>query len=794
MNNNLDKTYYSVLFQLLKEHPQTKELKVKGEAFTNLDLKESIEIVTAKKSFNKVNSLNSIFENLGKKKGDALSYTYKLPVNKIDLLKSSCFPNQKENAKWFEGFQKDVESITFSEPFLKNDTETLLFVLQKWTSNLASGYGEDISFYDFAKLTAATYCCLEKAEDKVNPFLFVGGGISGIQDFLYDIVSKNAAKNLKGRSFYLHVLVEAVLFKIVKKLELSIGHIVYSSGGNFYLLAPNTKSVIKDLKDLKEDISDSLFKTHQISLNSELNWIEVSASNFKGDFHFVCKRLADAVSEEKRHKFDRQILNDFESLFYPSEVGGEINRDVITNEELTHDMYDAEEVFVLGEAIPRLANEEEFKKGDNLVHLKSAYQIKLGFGLKSAKKYYPDNNDSEKIENRKGYRFPVDLGIDADFNDDEIVTYDKYKMLVNDTDNFLSQANSNSVLGFQFYGGNDYPLIKVKDKKGKEREVSKTFSEMAGRKETDKEDRRDYVESFFEPTFKRLAVLRMDVDGLGTIFREGLPSLAAYSTLSRNLDWFFKGYLNTLWKKYDENTQIIYSGGDDLFIVGRWNELIDFAKDIKEALKEFVCGNERISISGGIALVTPKFPVIKAAEYAGDNEQKAKDYSFKGIEKNAFSMMGITLNWDYEFKIVEHLKQLFVDFILNEKDEESNRKYKKPLPSSFIFKVNGFYETVEYYQERGIKDYRWIWQMAYDLTRMKERIDEKGKKEEDKPIIVFLKELIEWTIQKETPLSILKATNKQDKLKDLEFFRLLNLACIWASYEIRNKGNETNND
>ena len=100
---------------------------------------------------------------------------------------------------------------------------------------------------------------------------------------------------------------------------------------------------------------------------------------------------------------------------------------------------------------------------------------------------------------------------------------------------------------------------------------------------------------------KRLGVLRMDVDNLGKIFQGGISperaTLSRYSALSRSMDYFFSGYLNTIWQEVaPEQSIIIYSGGDDVFIVGSWEQTIAIAKRIKEDFRKFSCGNPNFSI------------------------------------------------------------------------------------------------------------------------------------------------------------------------------------------------------
>jgi CRISPR-associated protein Csm1 len=827
MKDNTEILYFSVLVELLKEHPQTAGLKVQSEAFFEKpdgeDLDTAMKAVTSGRTSNGSASVNSIFEHFGK---TATSYTKPLALEPLSIKRDSGFPNGVNDPNWHKGFQDDLDTIAFdSLENLKANTETLLFVIQKWTSNLASGCGEDIPFYDVAKLTAAAYICLQKADDKKMPFLFVSGGVSGIQDYLFDIVSKNAAKNLKGRSFYLHVLVEVILHKIMKCLNVYLTNVVYASGGNYLLLVPNTKENIKHLEDLKKDISNSLFDTHHIGLYTELAWLETDIDTLQNNYSEIGKELTVLIGADKRHKFNRQILNQFGKLFEAIEEGGETRKDVITNEEILET--EESKTYFLNEAVPLKAKTEEFKEGINLVNRKTAYQILLGFGLKSAKTIKPD--DWQIIQDEVGRAFPVILGVDPELTQKgDKLSFGKYELAVNETDKFDKNKIS-LVQGFQFYGGNNYPRIQLV--KGKEIVWSpKTFSEMAGQLETEKDKKGNALRTYYlkddkpiqEADFKRFGVLRMDVDGLGKIFKHEVKSVVVHSTLSRNVDWFFKGYLNTIWEeKYKDDTQIIYSGGDDLFIVGRWHELILFAKDIREEFKKWVVEHGKLSISGGISLVTSKFPVIKAAEYAGEAEDGAKkhkivrlgypsnhagkkEYKFYSLmppiqeeteykkedylKKDSFLMMGVRMNWGYEFKAVEFLKNKLVRLI---------SLTNKPLPRSFLFKTSGYYEetlpkgdinTAEYKKEKLERQRgRWVWQMAYDFTRMQERC--KPRKEDSTEVVDFLQELINWTIgkEKQTPPSVSKHIDVAE-IDYFTFFKFLNLACIWASYELQDKG------
>lgn len=151
----------------------------------------------------------------------------------------------------------------------------------------------------------------------------------------------------------------------------------------------------------------------------------------------------------------------------------------------------------------------------------------------------------------------------------------------------------------------------------------------------------------------RLGVLRMDVDSLGGIFATGLPqtevTLSRLTNLSKTLAYFFGGQVSTIVQRADtawkQRAQIIYAGGDDVFIVGSWSVLPALARHIREAFSRFTCGNPAWGISGGLAVVRAEQPVAAAARVAGELEAAAKTVRPSGRAKDALAFLGEPLPW-----------------------------------------------------------------------------------------------------------------------------------------------------
>ncbi|NJM12911.1 MAG: hypothetical protein HC889_14500 [Synechococcaceae cyanobacterium SM1_2_3] len=231
----------------------------------------------------------------------------------------------------------------------------------------------------------------------------------------------------------------------------------------------------------------------------------------------------------------------------------------------------------------------------------------------------------------------------------------------------------------------------------------------------------------------RLGVLRMDVDNLGEIFIRGLRfpgvtgaekemgSLSRVATLSRQLNWFFAGHLSQLLKPF-ERVQTIYAGGDDLFLIGSWDELPQVTNMIRSRFRDYCAGNPNFTLSGGIAVVRGKYPISRAAELAGEAESAAKGLKRDtGRKKDALSFLDTVVGWE-EFPRADELRMHIQNII----DLTNNRAILNRLRSVIL--------TVQEYERRlcqsrfSTKDLhelahwqKWRWQLVYNLTRMKRR-------------------------------------------------------------------------
>jgi CRISPR-associated protein Csm1 len=161
----------------------------------------------------------------------------------------------------------------------------------------------------------------------------------------------------------------------------------------------------------------------------------------------------------------------------------------------------------------------------------------------------------------------------------------------------------------------------------------------------------------------------MDVDDLGQLFGQGFrhqdstgtvvntATLVRVASLSAALSRYFEGWVGELCRdvnrtearKGNELVYAIYSGGDDLFIVGTWDVLPELARRIREDFRTYTAGNRRLHLSGGITLHGGKEPLYQAADLAGD----ALDAAKRVHGKDAVNFLDISVGWGEWQQVLE---------------------------------------------------------------------------------------------------------------------------------------------
>lgn len=463
--------------------------------------------------------------------------------------------------------------------------------------------------------------------------IFIKGDISGIQEFIFNITSKGAAKSLKSRSFLIEAICKFAILKISSVFITT--KVLYNGGGNFYL------AIDKDWNEelfvrLKTDIYRALIE-EQFSLS--LVHLECNKIDFDSIYNENLEQINKLSGKEKLSLLKSLPTNDINTFFEPFD---DIKKS---------DKKDAFSVYAnLTSHITRnptynISQSEKFHKltiADNKIYF---LDLKMEFG------------NSYKESCRIDKHIPI-------WNDKLAKTY------INDFDEVPTIGN---IVEFE--------------------SLSKFAKQRTG---TDK-----------------LGVLKLDIDNLGLIFKN-ISQKEKNIYLSEQLTYFFDKVLNDLlgnhfnteirntvnnkenkvteyidWENkkvkiesyklkqlssiFSENLYVVFSGGDDCFIIGAWDAIIEFSILLNSRFKKFqqeIKIQEKCSIpypitlSASILIIDPHFPVVKFAELAEQLLHKAKNSPSNIVIgnneisfpiKNKISFLGKIFSWE-DFEEVVHVR------------------------------------------------------------------------------------------------------------------------------------------
>ena len=185
------------------------------------------------------------------------------------------------------------------------------------------------------------------------------------------------------------------------------------------------------------------------------------------------------------------------------------------------------------------------------------------------------------------------------------------------------------------------------------------------------------------------------------------------------------------------NISIIYSGGDDIFVVGAWNDVIEFSIDLSEKFKKYT--QNKLTLSGGIALYRSGYPVSVMAVESGALEDNSKE-KFNKQGKDAITIFdkNFSFKWNtFENKILNE-KLIAITNFFNE-----NNEYGK----NFLYNILELIRGQEENENKGIKDQINFARYVYILSRMEPDKDaDEILKEKYK---IFSSKMYEWMKKKE---------------------------------------------
>lgn len=503
-------------------------------------------------------------------------------------------------------------------------------------SSTASGEIADISLYDHQKLTAALAACMydyfqenqledyrsycykgEVSKYRANMmYLLAGGKLHGIKEFIYNIPSKGAMRSLRGRSFYVDILLEHIIDELLNSLELSRCNLLFSGGGTFNLLLPNTDKAKKLLKRWQAQINKWLLNNFGSQLYFSVGKSECSAANFKIEnnsasnkaMNDVYRELRISMNDDNKNRYTASLLQELFSPDSSINNNGDGEKECCICHKSSLNLYPYGESYACGNCSNLYKLGKELLNNDVIAVFKTENLLDSEKAVLSLPMY-----DSEEI-----YYLQVFSEKEAEEKAVKAERlYVKNKLLVgNTTSTRLWMA--------------DYAAA---DNAGNVYELGELATLSGGEKD--------------ENAIKRLGVMKADIDDLQLAVLAGFPhNLATFGRIavfSRQIEMFFKRYINgicfgqitaagepgskqfTLFdvqKDKKRKIHVIYAGNGSVLLAGAWDDVFEIAVDMKKAFSRFT--NGKMSFSAGIGLYNPSCPITEIIRSTDDLNKYAK--------------------------------------------------------------------------------------------------------------------------------------------------------------------------
>lgn len=531
-------------------------------------------------------------------------------------------------------------SIRFRPNFRREYINKLTSVLMDSVRTVPSAFWyskAEIPLFDHLKTTSAIASC--KLYNETH-FLLISADISGIQEYIFRRVKAEkaddrASRRMRGRSFIVRLLSDAIQSLLEIRLGLYGYNTVYDGSGGFLVICPLKLDTKEKLNKLLKEIDKFCYMEFR-RLSSVITFREVSFGDLASPEDITkssglierIQELREEAGRKKTRRGETLILEDADDFFNPVKPG----RDICSSCGLDTAVRDEKCLWCL----------REENLGSRLVRDQDQPTLhKRIYG-------YADPELSSD-ENSIVFHFgTTTIVYNMDERDKDGTAEYSEDISINHSD--FTKWHQKDTASWKFiFVGNNAPV----ENDGSTRLIS--FEEMAGCKG----DRRGKDRNCMP-----LAVVKMDVDDMGKMMAYGFakPTLSKISTLSYLISFFFSAFLNSVAK--ENKIYVIFSGGDDITAVGEALNVFSFSRELRNMLRNFA--GPYIGLSSGIVTMHHSYPIRRSVDMAEINLMSSKSFHEDERRKNSLTVFDSTLLWESFESSLKTATEIYTQIVVNQ--------------------------------------------------------------------------------------------------------------------------------
>lgn len=410
-----------------------------------------------------------------------------------------------------------------------------------------------------------------------NDLVLLKGDISGIQRFLFDVKSQGAAQELKARSLFIDILLHAAEKEISELLDGRTIKII-NSGGNFYLFAENDKKFEDRISTIRKRYEELLFP---LDIHLYLDSVPVNPSE---EYRSVISAL------EK--KMNLQKLQPWSDLKY-FEVKQTI--DIPEFRNLTSKINKWGIVYLSLQTIENSQAQIKFENSGMQLSLQSISFQSIASNNSIPLTIHVPRWDNELIEYNKFLKYPVVSKLTTGQ-----VTFEQLSLLA------VRRKVADNLCACAFDLDNMGEFLKLLPSFSSFKIFSKLIMEAF----------QESVSEILDTEACLASAKRKEKIGERLVYTEK------------------KSY-------YKYHIYVVYCGGDDGFIVGPWNLVIEFINELKAKFNKKL--NNRMdkpfSFSTAFVFFKTKLPIRRIAAMVAGNLHRAKESTEWDYLENSFTFL-----------------------------------------------------------------------------------------------------------------------------------------------------------
>ena len=598
-----------------------------------------------------------------------------------------------QTQRWEQGI-KDI-------PETPEHFQAVLELLEDCFSAVPSSE-EDVSLYQSIRIQTAIECARymgkEQGAASDAPFALYTLDYSGIQTFIYTLMSKGALKALRSRSMYLTILSEYTADLVLEACGLSRANLIYTGGGKSHFLLSSAPVMIEKADEAVKRVNTFLRWHFGASLYLASGWTAAKAEAFTSDqgkapsLSALFQETSRQISARKLRRYSYEELQEMKRQW-----GGDEGRECAICGQSSHlRRWRDQDLCLTCMQLERFA-----------ASLPDDYRL-----LCVVEGEREDGLALPSLEDEKTSLVLGDAGM---------ARQAKRTYSINHREPGLPRTTRIYVSRYQARFENGQ---------------AKTLEDLAAASKG----------------IRRLGVFRADVDNLGHLFAAGFVrpadktdhpwqkcTLTHYAMLSGALTWFFQQHLDELLLSAQDDSclepvpkasgvSVVYAGGDDVFLIGAWNDTLNVGIRIQQAFHEYTGGS--VTMSAGFGLFTDHTPVTVMADETADLESDAKQME----GKNAISLFGQQrFHWNtFRENVLDEKVGMLAELFSNMTDKGN----------SFLYHVLSLFRQVE-------SDPMAVSRLAYLLARHTPSKKTGANQEQIDAFQAFVKKVYAWAIQPE---------------------------------------------